>query len=169
MGATIKVRDMVQQMDVLGPGFTVYLNRGTGEFVTLSEEEVEALDTEDPEGVPEWMQEYLPKLREARESADCLALPDSFDIHEWEIMRSFAVSVSSADASDDLLRALHGKGAFRYFRDQLHRLGLAEQWYRFRAQALDRIAVEWLEANGIPYTYGSDEFRLPERESREIG
>ena len=155
MGATVKVRDVVQEMDVPGPGLTVHLNRNTGEFVTVSEEETEALD--DPQDAPEWMQEQLTKIREATESQDYLALPDSFDIHEWEIMRDFAGSVSDAEASDDLLRAVHGKGAFRHFRDQLQHYGLTEQWYRFRDQALERIAIDWLKANEIPYTTGQGE------------
>ena len=150
---TIKVSDVVREMDIPSPEFTVYLNRNTGEFVGVSEHDIEALD-DDLQDAPEWQREQLPKIREATESEAYVALPDSFDIHEWEIMQDFASSVSDAEASDALLRALHGKGAFRYFRDQLHRLGRDEEWFRFRQQAFERIAIDWLEANGIPYTTG---------------
>lgn len=152
MGVRVKVRDIVREMDVLGPGITLYLNRKTGELIALSEDEVSELETDDPEDVPEWVQDMLPKLREVTESQDYLPLPDSYDIHEWQIMQDFADSISDADASDELLRALHGRGAFRYFRDLVHRLGLRDDWYRFRDEKFEGIAIDWLEANGVPYT-----------------
>ena len=51
----------------------------------------------------------------------------------------------------ELLDALHGRRAFRRFKDALQRLELAEEWYRYREGALEEIAVEFLEANGIGY------------------
>jgi hypothetical protein len=50
-----------------------------------------------------------------------------------------------------LYEAIHGKGAFRWFRHSLDRFGLREQWYSFRHSALEEIAREWLETNDIPF------------------
>ncbi len=54
-------------------------------------------------------------------------------------------------ASDELQAAVYGRGAFRRFKDAVHRLGIADEWYRFRDAALEEIAVEFLEAHGIAY------------------
>ena len=53
--------------------------------------------------------------------------------------------------SDELQAAVHGRGAFRRFKDAVHRLGIADEWYRFREVALEEIAIEFLEAHGIAY------------------
>jgi hypothetical protein len=49
------------------------------------------------------------------------------------------------------LRAIKGKGAFRYFKDTINRLGLREQWFQYRDEALKEFVVEWAEANNVPY------------------
>jgi hypothetical protein len=33
----------------------------------------------------------------------------------------------------------------------VHRHNIHEAWYRFRDEALKRIAIDWLEAHEIPY------------------
>ena len=56
-------------------------------------------------------------------------------------MRRFARNARPA-ASRDLENALHGKGAFRRFRDVVRERGLQEEWDRFRDEMLaDR--VKW--------------------------
>jgi hypothetical protein len=67
-------------------------------------------------------------------------------------MRRFADSWSVDAERDQLLNALHGSGAFRHFKDTAHRLGIIDQWYRFRNEALEEIAIDFLDANEIAYT-----------------
>jgi hypothetical protein len=55
-------------------------------------------------------------------------LPTKLDIHEWEIMREFAESVEPERFSDDLQRAIHGAGAFRYFKDTLRQYRREQDW-----------------------------------------
>ena len=81
-----------------------------------------------------------------------LALPSKFDVHECQIMEEFASSVEDEALRDELLSAIHGRGAFRYFKDVIHRRGVKEDWYNFRSEALREIAVEWLEENGLTYS-----------------
>jgi len=78
-------------------------------------------------------------------------LPGKFEIHEWSIMERFARSLTDAAESDELDAALHGRGAFRRFKDAAHRLGIADEWYQFRQTALEEIATEFLEAHGIAF------------------
>jgi hypothetical protein len=66
-------------------------------------------------------------------------------------MRRFSDSVEDSDARAELLDAIHGKGAFRLFKLTTARIGLREQWLAYRAEAIRRIARDWLAFNGIPY------------------
>ena len=96
----------------------------------------------------------LPKVREVLGSKDFIPLPDKFEINEWSIMQRFAVSQPDPDHRDDLLNAIHGRGAFRLFKILLDRLKLREEWFRFRDEALEWIAIDFLEINEIPYKPG---------------
>ena len=44
MPLPVKLKDVVNEMDVLGDEWTAYLNRKTGELFTITEEEAEAED-----------------------------------------------------------------------------------------------------------------------------
>jgi hypothetical protein len=152
MAVSVALHDVVTEMDVFSDEHTAYINRRTGELITVTDEEL-AL-AEDPEAAADasqWQQDLLPKVREVLESADFLPLPNKFEIHEWAIMERFARSVINPAKSDVLLDAPHGRRAFRRFKDALQRLELTEEWYRYRAAALAEIAAEFLEANGISY------------------
>ena len=152
MAVIVSPRDVIEQMDLTTDEATAYINRKTGELITLTHEEV-AL-TEDPEEAaeaPQWQKDLLPKAREVLASEDYIPLPSKFEVHEWSIMERFAQSHTDAAVSDELDAALHGRGAFRRFKDAVHRLGIADEWYRFRDAALEEIAIEFLEAHGIAY------------------
>lgn len=60
--------------------------------------------------------------------------------------------MEDSEVRDALLRAIRGQGAFRRFKEVIHERGIAEAWYAFRQRALEEIAVEWLEANGVAYS-----------------
>ncbi len=133
--------------------WTSYLNRKTVEIVTVTDEgrhlaEDEDLDEQD---LPEWQRENLPKVREALESSDFVALPDKFDIHEWAIMERFSSSQACAAWRDELLDAIHGRGAFRSFRSAIRRLGIEDDWFRFRQSEFEAIAKDWLKAHDVSF------------------
>src|SRR5262245_42861563 len=65
-------------------------------------------------------------------------------------MERFIGTVEDDDAVNQLWRAIKGKGAFRYFKDTAHRLGLLEQWYGYRDEAMKECIVAWAEANNVP-------------------
>ncbi len=66
-------------------------------------------------------------------------------------MERFSETWPNPQHRDALLSAIHGGGAFRRFRDTIRWLGIEEEWYRFRQQALETIAKEWLAEHGVPY------------------
>ena len=77
--------------------------------------------------------------------------PRHYDLNEYDIMADFAENVSDPQKSNLLAVALRGKGAFRRFKDTLHRIGLTEEWYAFKHNEYVKIAKEWCEDNDLEY------------------
>ncbi len=88
-----------------------------------------------------------------------IALPDKLDFHEYRHMERFIGTVKSAQAAEELWRAIKGKGAFRYFKDTTSRLGLLDQWYQYRDAALKEHVMDWAEVNEV--TVEDDTQRKP--------
>ncbi len=152
MSVVLSLKRVVEELDLVHDEVTVYLDTRTGEFVALGTEDIlEAESEEDPGDYPEWQRESILKAGEVLESDAFIPLPSQSDIHEWDIMRQFCWSVDKEDSREDLLDAIHGKGAFRRFRLLIDRYDLEQAWYRFRLGVLEEIAVEWLEENGLSY------------------
>jgi hypothetical protein len=152
MAVVVSLRDVIEQMDQWSDEATAYINRKTGELITLTHEELAlAEDPDEAEDAPQWQKDLLPKAQEVLGSEDFIPLPSKFEIHEWSIMERFAQSLTDVAASDELDAAIHGRGAFRRFKDAVHSLGIEDEWYRFRESALEEIAIEFLEEHGIAY------------------
>jgi len=109
MAAKVSLKRVVEELDALTDETSAYLNRVTGELYALGDEEAGLIeDGVDASELPEWLADEVPKIREVLDSADWLALPTRFDIHEWAIMDGFARSVADPGVRDqaaDRLRA----------------------------------------------------------------
>jgi hypothetical protein len=66
-------------------------------------------------------------------------------------MTDFAYNVTDPRANELLCIALEGKGAFRRFKDTLHRVDLADEWYAFKRSAYIVAVKRWCDRNEIPY------------------
>lgn len=153
MAPVVSLRAVVDKMEIFGDPFHAYLNTRTGELVTVSDEDLEAADSDDDlDEYPEWQRDLIRLAQAILESDDYLALPGTYEIHEYRIMERFCQSVDDERLSDELCSLIRGSGAFRRFKDAIHRHDIAEDWYGYRRQALEEIAVNWLEAHGIEYT-----------------
>lgn len=149
----VKLREVVDGLEMQADEMTAYLNKRTGEVVPTSSEDLSAAEEEDDlDDYPEWQQESILKAKEIMESEDWIELPSKFDIDEYAIMEEFCRSVADPEISDRLLSCIRGKGAFGRFRGAVDVLDLRQEWFDFRATELERIAVEWLEVNEIEYT-----------------
>ena len=119
---------------------TAFVNRRNGELATVSRDELALAEDEDLDAaeLPEWQAEMIPRLREIVSRKEWVALPSKFDIHEWQIMSSFADTVGDPAISEQLERAIRGRGAFRMFRDVVERFGIREDWFEFKHAALQK-------------------------------
>jgi hypothetical protein len=94
-------------MDVPSDEYTAFLNRHSGELLTLSTEELSAAEEDDDiDDYPEWQQDMIIKAKEVISSDDYLLLPSKFDIHEYHIMEDFCYSVKDDKIRRELLDSL---------------------------------------------------------------
>jgi Uncharacterised protein family (UPF0158) len=120
--------------------------------VTVDDETAFLAEEDEPDDDwPQWQLERWAEARRVLNSDEFIALPSQFEINEWSIMKRFAESLDDARDGDDLLEAIHGKGAFRAFKILVTRMGLREAWFKFRDEALAEIAIDFLKEHGIPY------------------
>ena len=151
MSVIVKASDVASELTAAINEMTIYLDKRTGEFIYIPDEDVDAIERGSDFLVFDPDPETLLRMKEALTSDDYVALPSKFDIHEWAIMKRFAESLDDVDAAQELLDAIHGSGAFRWFNKMIDRHGIRKDWYAFRDKALEEIAIEWLEAEEIAY------------------
>lgn len=155
MTTPIYLQDVVDVLEILTDESHAYLNRQTGELYTLTDEDTGMIeDEEDVSNIPEWQKEMLVKAQDILNSDDWLMLPSKFDIHEYSIMEKFCHSINPEGIRNDLLGAIRGGGAFRRFKSAIRHYGIEEDWFRFRNDALEQIAMEWLDEQSIEYQKG---------------
>ena len=133
----VRIEDIADALDMTMDSWEQYLNTETGEIVSLADGMWVDRDEE---------------LEEEIEFSDCyVRLPNQYDIHEWNIMEEFAESLASEKNQKRLLSALHGRKAYRNFKDEIFNLGVEKAYYDYRSIALLRIAKRWCDENGIIY------------------
>jgi hypothetical protein len=151
----VSLKQIIDEMDTLSDKISGFLDRRTGEIIILTSEEFSAAEDNDEtnfDECPEWQQEMILKAREVIEDSDnYLPFPSKFDIHEYRIIEDFCYSVADITTRENLSHKIGGSGAFRRFKDAIREYGIEEDWYRFRQEELEKIAIDWLEANQISY------------------
>ena len=153
MAVTVKLKDISEGLEFQSDEGSAHLNTATGEVVYTTDYELRAAEDETPrDHLPAWQIEALRTAKDMLETDHYLPLPTKFDIHEYRIMERFCRSVDNDDMRDDLCNAIRGRGAFRYFKDTIYEYGIADDWYRYRDEALRDIAIAWCEEHGIQYT-----------------
>lgn len=151
--ALVKLQHVVDEMDAISDELHAYLNRKTGELITISNNELEAAEAvDDLDSYSGWDQEAIQAAQNVLNTDNYLRLPSKFDLHEYSIMERFCYEIEDTELSNELLFQIKGSGAFRRFKQAIHRNNITEDWYRYRQKALEKIAIDWLEANFISYT-----------------
>ncbi len=149
----VLLSDLLFEVDLSSDDWSSYLNRKTGEVVGLPTSLISFIeDGEDPDDYGGDGTQFLKVAQEICSTNNFLSLPSQYDIHEWSIMREFCDSVDSDSDREELLDAVHGSGAFRFFKKTADRLGLIEQWYAYKEAAIEQILIDWLEANSIQWS-----------------
>jgi len=152
MSTPVKLAAILEAMELSHAEVRHLLDRQTGKVVMLMDEEIRAAEEdEDSEEFPEWQRDNieLAKVVQADDGGRFLDLPNQFEINEWAMMQQFAVGVKNPDHAGELLEAIHGRGAFRMFKNCVQKLGLAEDWYKFRDGEYRQAALAWCRENNV--------------------
>lgn len=72
------------------------------------------------------------------------------DLDEFRMMKKFALHARPS-VSKALLEALNGRGAFRRFRDEIHRLSIETDWNELRSEWVESQIQDALDAKGVQY------------------
>jgi len=150
MAATVNLPDIIDALEMQSDERRAYLNVTTGEVVTMTDEEL-GLDDELSDALDESTDDDESEMNELAESENYLQLPDQFEIDEYGMMESFCLSLTDEHLRNTLYNAIKGSGAFRRFKDNIGRLGIEEDWYKYREQRFKDIAIDWCKEHEIPY------------------
>jgi len=153
MGFPVKLSDIIEAVEFHTDKSSAYLNIKTGEIVTVTREDFEAAENQDNlDEYPEWQHESIKTAQEILDhEEDFIGLPTKYDVHEYQIMERFILSIKDREISDALYRAIKGKGAFRRFKDAVIRFDIADEWYKYREDAIKQVAIDWCELNQIKF------------------
>jgi len=151
-----KLSDLAESLLFDSPEHVTRFDRQTGRMVMVERWILSALEEGQDERVasaPQWQREEVEIARAMCEDSGerFIEGPSKFDFHEYRQMEKFIGSLGDTDAADQLWRAIKGKGAFRHFKDTLHRLGLQDQWHRHRDEAMKAFLIAWAQENQVPY------------------
>lgn len=151
----VKLKDIIDELEMHSEEFRQFLNKSTGEIVTASLEGLEiAEDGEDNHSNKylKWDEEFVDNAFDVVENwENYVELPSEYDIDEYNIMEEFCLAIKNESISNTLSNSIRGKGAFRRFKDNIIKFDIEEDWYKFREDALKQIAIDWCEENRLEY------------------
>jgi hypothetical protein len=151
MPTAVRLNDIIDALEMQIDESSAFLDCDTGQVETISDAlllRAEAGDDQESD-LPEWQKAEWERAKRIVSTKRFRQLPTKFEVHEWAIMQDFSRSVEADWIREDLLRVIHGAGAFRNFRDTIRRHGIEPAWFIFCAGALRQIALDWCEDNQI--------------------
>ena len=153
MPLPVKLQDVIDALELTSDFNSHFLDRRTGEIEMITDEVWSAAENEELVSThPEWERELILKAKEIKNTDHFVELPSKFEINSYQMMEGFSREHPNRRISQTLSNAIRGKGAFRKFKDEIADLGIEDEWIRFEHQQFEDLAVEWLEAEGIPFT-----------------
>jgi hypothetical protein len=151
MPTTAILDDLIDALEEQSDSSIAYLDRDTGEVFLISQESLSLGEAEPEEiaSLPGWQKEEAELAVQIQTTDRYLALPDRFEVNEWEVMNEFCQEVKADNIRATLLGAIRGSHAFRRFKDQIAHHNMWDQWDRFRRHAFGVIVRDWCEENSI--------------------
>ncbi len=126
-----------------------YLDRTTGEILSFTRDAVNlSEDVETGPTTAEWLQTEMESYRRVLDDGLRYVLLDS-EANEWERMASFVQTIEDQQTARRIADSIHGRGAFRRFRNEIRASGLEDQWYAHERACQVRDALNFLRAQDI--------------------
>ncbi len=153
MTVVISLRDFVDEAQALSDDQRAYLNKTTGEFTTITNDDIAVVESGNGwSDYPEWKQSIFQNTAKVLSSNDYLKLPNRLEVQEYEFMERFCLSIANEEISYALFKKIHDSDAFRKFKDAISRYEIEDDWLRFIEESYKEIAIVWLESHGLVYT-----------------
>ncbi len=149
----VKIDDIIDAVDFDSDMSESFLNIKTEQVCMFTDEELRAAENNvDLSDSAEWYCEAVASAKHYLENQDdFLSLPEKYDFNEYRIIEKFIARVVISKQSAMLSQSIHGKGAFRRFKTMLEKLGLIDEWYKYRGQQLRKFVEFWCKENKIDF------------------
>ncbi len=150
------VQEIVEQLVRSGDEETTFLNRASNTFITLGDELLAMLESDEPvedlidDSTP-FSEAQLEGIRKGLRSKVLLQLPTKVETKEFQLRERFCSDLPDGEAKEQMLKVLRGQTGFRSFDGALQRLGIEESWRQFRDAQLATVAIGWMEKHGVVY------------------
>ena len=152
----LSVGTVVNELVRAGDDETTFLIRASGAFVTLRDELLAILESNEPiedvidDDTP-FSEAQLEGLRKGLKTRTLLQLPTKAETKEFLLRERFCHELPDSEAKEQMLMVLRGQTGFRSFDGAVQRLGIDESWRRLRDGEFAKIAVAWLRKHGIEF------------------
>ncbi|MHC4219520.1 MAG: hypothetical protein ACYSU7_13835 [Planctomycetota bacterium] len=149
--ARLTLRAVVERMANVGDEETTFFDPTTNRLITLGDVMLALLESDDPlmDEPVDYSQHELEDFRRKLKAKTFVTLPTKGEINEFKYQERFCDGLPEGEAKDQMLKVMLGQTGFRSFDGAVKRLGIEEDWHRLRDAEFARIAVAWLEKNGI--------------------
>jgi hypothetical protein len=163
MNPPARLSELILALEMPLEEYRTYYDRQTGALVSVEEAMLSKLEDGeelDPDDLAEWRKEEYETAREivSDDGSRFIPPPEKFEFHEYHVMEKFIHSIDDNEAANQLWHAIKGRGAFRYFKDTLHRLGIQQSWYDYLDAAQREFVMEWAKENNVAV---EDDLRKP--------
>ncbi len=128
------------------------LDLETGEVIMLTDEEMRYVEEPPDWPLPEWQQESVKQAEKIMfDSGERYVRVPGADSREgYGDMEDFIATVEDDHLRELLSVAIHGRGAFRRFKDVLYDYPRErKRWFEFADSQVRRRVLDWLESEGI--------------------
>ncbi len=155
----LSVQSVVAELVRGGDDETTFLIRASGAFVTLRDELLAILESNEPiedvidDDTP-FSETQLEGLRKGLKTRTLLQLPTKAETKEFLLRERFCNELPEGEAKEQMLMVLRGQTGFRSFDGAVQRLGIDESWRRLRDAEFAKIAVAWAQKHGIEFDGG---------------
>jgi hypothetical protein len=139
----------------LADGSQLFLDVQSGEMVSFSPAELDALDRNDP-GAADITADALAEMRRLYDMESLVPLPSPSESTTMALMQAFAEGVQAPAIRNRLLNALDSKKPIRRFLDGIEASGMRKQWAVYSQQMVLEAMRETLDQYGVPYIGAAD-------------
>ncbi|MFD4704076.1 UPF0158 family protein [Gottfriedia sp. NPDC058432] len=149
----VKIKDIIEEMEMQFEGYRSFVKIRTGEVFSVSEDDlIDAEDEKTMDDLQDWQIENLEIANEIVENyEDYKELPSRYEIDEFKMVKDFCLNVKDVKIQKILLITIEGKGAFRRFKDAVIEFNIEMDWYSYRDRRYKDLAIAWCQNNDIEY------------------